>query len=203
MVTTAPTAPTTRVRPAGVLLTGGRSRRMGRDKATIVVDGRPLAERTAVLLGRVAAPVVEVGPGHTTLPRTVESPPGSGPRQAIAAAARWLDEAGHAGPALVVATDLPRLTAGMLDMLAGWPAAGCVVPIDAGRPQPACARYSPAALARAIALAGSGQRSLMALLNAVEVTWLSPGEWLAGAGRPDALADADTADDLAGLGIVP
>jgi molybdenum cofactor guanylyltransferase len=193
----------TLARPAGLLLTGGASRRMGRDKAAIVVEGRGLAERTALLLGEVAAPVVEVGPGYTALPRTVEASRGSGPLHAVAAGAGFLAAAGHAGPALVVATDLPRLTAGLLVTLATWPAPGCVVPIDAGRAQPACARYSPAALAEAVALAGAGERSLMAVLDRVEVTWLSPAQWVAGAGRPDALVDVDTADDLASLGIIP
>ena len=35
----------------GILLTGGASTRMGRDKATLVVDGRTLALRTAVIRG--------------------------------------------------------------------------------------------------------------------------------------------------------
>jgi molybdopterin-guanine dinucleotide biosynthesis protein A len=175
---------------------------MGRDKAAIVVDGVRLADRTAALLADVAAPVVEVGPGFTTLPHTVEPRRGSGPLNAVAAGAAFLAAAGHAGPAMVVATDLPRLTAGLLGMLAAWPATGCVVPVDGGRPQPACARFSPEALAEAVALAEAGRSSLMAVLKRVDVVWLAPAQWLPGAGRPDALADVDTADDLAGLGIV-
>ncbi len=103
-----------------------------------------------------------------------------------------------------MATDLPRLSTGLLETLAGWPAPGCVVPVDAaGYAQPACARYSPAALSRAVALAASGERSLMSVLDGAEVVWLSPDEWVGGAGRPDALADADTMEDLAELGLLP
>jgi molybdopterin-guanine dinucleotide biosynthesis protein A len=191
----------TAVRPAGLLLTGGASRRMGTDKAAVRVDGCSLAERTALLLAGVAGPVVEVGPGYTSLPRTTEALPGAGPLHAVAAGAAFLAGVGHTGPALVVATDLPRLTAGLLAALSSWPAPGCVVPLDAGRPQPACARYSPAALAEASVLAASGQRSLMALLGRVEVAWLTPADWGPAAGRPDALVDVDTPDDLAALGI--
>jgi molybdopterin-guanine dinucleotide biosynthesis protein A len=177
---------------------------MGRDKAALIVeDGRSLAERTAALLAQVAAPVVEVGPGYTTLPSTVEARPGTGPLQAVAAGAVFLAGAGHEGPALVVATDLPRLTAGLLGALAAWPAPGCVVPLHEGRPQPVCARYSPAALAEAVALAAAGERSLMALLERVDVAWLAPAQWAPAAGRPDALVDVDTPVDAAATGIRP
>jgi hypothetical protein len=47
----------------GLLLTGGASRRMGSDKALLKVDGRRLVDRAAAVLGAVAAPVIEVGPG--------------------------------------------------------------------------------------------------------------------------------------------
>src|SRR5437588_11690359 len=50
---------------AGVILTGGRSRRMGRPKATVLgPDGVTWAVRGARVLAAVAEPVVEVGPGH-------------------------------------------------------------------------------------------------------------------------------------------
>ena len=61
-------------RPAALLLTGGASRRLGRDKATLMVGGVPLARRTAALLVEVANPVIEVGPGYTGLPHVVEKP---------------------------------------------------------------------------------------------------------------------------------
>nr|MDP9020189.1 NTP transferase domain-containing protein [Actinomycetota bacterium] len=57
---------------AGLLLTGGASRRMGRDKALLAVHGLPLAQRTAGVLAAVVAPVLEVGPGRSTLPAVQE-----------------------------------------------------------------------------------------------------------------------------------
>jgi len=180
-------------RPAALLLTGGASRRMGADKATLVVGGVGLAERTAALLGAVAAPVLEVGPGYTALPRTREVPPGSGPLAAMAAGAAALLERRHRGPVLVVATDLPLLTRAYLLRLADHRADDarcCVVPRDAeGRPQPVCARYSMAVLARAPALVAAGHRSVMALLARAPVIWLDGG-------GDDALMDVDTPEDL-------
>ena len=147
-------------RPAALLLTGGASRRMGRDKALIDIDGRALCLRTADLLAEVADPVVEVGSGlHPAAPGR------RGPPWLRATSRPWQPEpasstqAGHRGPTLVVATDLPRLTAGLLELLASWPGSGTVVPLASGRPQPLCARYRSSDLALAAAL-GRGRAPL-------------------------------------------
>ncbi len=70
---------------AGVLLTGGASRRMATDKATIVWRGETLAARAARVLTAVCDPVIEVGPGATQLPCVREHPAGSGPLAAFVA----------------------------------------------------------------------------------------------------------------------
>ena len=241
-------------RPAALLLTGGASRRLGRDKASLSLGATTLAERTAGLLMQVARPVIEVGPGHTGLVHVREAPAGGGPLAAMAAGwaeltraeltraeltrteltrteltraeltraeltragepgaatPRMAGAAGTATPStpaaatgattpgvLVVATDLPCLTAGLLRLLAGHPTAGCLVPLDAaGRPQLLCARYTPIALRRAVRLVGEGRRAVRDLLEGEDVTWLAPADWLPAAGSPDALADVDTPADL-------
>jgi len=181
-------------RPAALLLTGGASRRMGTDKAALVVPGGPLAQRSAALLRSVAEPVIEVGPGYTTLPCTREVPPGSGPLAAMAAGAALLKDRHHQGPVLVVATDLPGLTGEYLRVLAnhGVPRPDhSVVPRDgAGRAQPLCARYSPTALACAEELVAAGHRSMKALLARVPIVWIDGDAGVV-------LLDIDTPDDLA------
>ena len=188
--------------PAALLLTGGASRRLGRDKATLPIGATTLSERTATLLREVARPVIEVGPGYTSLVHVREEPVGQGPLAAMAAGWAELtraEEPGRVG-VLVVATDLPGLTIGLLRLLAGHPARGCLVPLDvAGHPQLLCARYPPVALARAGRLVEQGRRAVGALLDGEEVTWLAPREWVAAAGSPGALADVDTPADLASL----
>lgn len=205
-------------RPAALLLTGGASRRMGRDKATLVVAGETLAARTAALLLEIADPVFEIGPGFTGLPSIQEHPPGAGPLAALAAgtavlaARRAALAAGAAAatagtavladgattPALVVATDLPRLTAAFLRRLAEHPVPTpdhSVVPRDRnGNAQPLCARYSPAALACSQDLVAVGYRSMRDLLQRVPVIFLD-----ADADTNDALRDVDTPADLADL----
>ena len=156
----------------------------------------PLAERTAVLLRAVAGPVVEVGPGRSSLPAVSEEPPGAGPLAAVAAGASALAAAGWRGPVLVVATDLPLLDLGLLRWLAAHPDSRSVVPLAAGRVQPLCARYSAVDLDTAARLVGSGRRAMGDLLAAIDANRAPEEEWVPRAVHPAVLADADTPEDL-------
>lgn len=186
---------------AGLLLTGGASRRMGRDKALIEVGGQRLVDRSAAALAAVADPVLEVGPGWSALPAVREDPPGSGPLAAVAAGVGVLRAGGHDGPVIVLAVDMPFVTVELLRLLATRPGPATAVPRAGGHPQVLCARYGPAALAAVDRLLAAGGRSLRLLLEdldaggAGEVGWIETEEW-AGVADPVALADVDTPDDL-------
>jgi molybdopterin-guanine dinucleotide biosynthesis protein A len=188
---------------AGMVLTGGASRRMGRSKATLPVGTTTLAERTGALLAAVARPVVEVGPGLTTLPAVPDTISAGGPLVAVATGAAWLAGHGWSGPALVVATDLPRLSRALLSWLAVHPAEGSVVPLDrTGRPQPLCGRYQPGDLTTAEMLVASGCRAMRDLLDAAPtITYVEAAEWIRATGTRDALVDVDTPADLAAAGL--
>ncbi|HVW35182.1 MAG TPA: molybdenum cofactor guanylyltransferase, partial [Acidimicrobiia bacterium] len=168
-------------RVAGLLLTGGASRRMGRDKALLEVDGQRLVDRAAAVLGAVADPVLEVGPGWSGLPAVREDPPGSGPLAALSAGAAELRARGHSGPVLVLAVDMPRVSAELLRFLAGraGPPA-TAVPRAGGHPQPMCARYGPDVLAAVDRRLAAGGRSLRDLLESLaeegRVAWVEPDE---------------------------
>ena len=184
----------------GILLTGGTSRRLGTDKATLVLDGRTLAERAAATLREAGIVAVEVGPGHSDLPAVREEPPGSGPLAALVAGfealGRVLDGAPEA--AVLLACDLPY-AAPVVAALVGAPtSAALVVPLDAdGRAQYVCARYGAALVARAATLLAAGERSLRALAATVPAP-----ERVELTGLPaDALADIDTEADARRLGI--
>ena len=186
---------------AGLLLTGGSSRRMGADKPALVVDGVSLAERAAAALAAVVDPVLEVGPGRSSLPVVTEPEPGAGPLGALAAGAAALAHRGHQGGAVVLAADLPFVTAGIVRVLASHPSEASVVPVVAGRRQLLAARYSPQALARAAALCAAGRRALHDLLDEGAVVDLGEDE-LAGVDLRE-LEDVDTPEDLARLGLRP
>ncbi|MGH9105387.1 MAG: molybdenum cofactor guanylyltransferase [Acidimicrobiales bacterium] len=180
---------------AGVLLTGGGSKRMGFDKSLMRVAGLPNAVRLAQVLGQVASPVVEVGPGRTDLPAAAERPQGSGPLAALAAGATFLCRRGSRLPVVVVACDMPFLSATTLGFIAGYPGGLSVVPLVGGSLQPLCARWSQGDLQLAAELVEAGERSMKALLGRADFVALGPDRW-PGWMVEDAFVDLDTPEDL-------
>lgn len=74
----------------GVILAGGRSTRMGEDKANLLLDGQTLLERTSVLLQQAGADVVLVS-GRPQLPGGFSDVyPNCGPPGAVLSTLQWL-----------------------------------------------------------------------------------------------------------------
>ncbi|MCU1486099.1 MAG: putative molybdenum cofactor biosynthesis protein [Actinomycetia bacterium] len=181
---------------AGAVLTGGASRRMGRDKALLPVDGVPLAVRVARVLAEAGAdPVLAVGgdldglraAGLTAVPDPRQ---GAGPLAGIAAALRALD----ADIVVVLACDLPAASAlavrAVVDALAADPDAHVAVPVVDGLPQPLHAAWRRSALPVVEAALDAGQgavRHVLDALSARPVAGLDPA-WFANANHPGDLA---------------
>jgi molybdopterin-guanine dinucleotide biosynthesis protein A len=185
---------------AGILLTGGGSRRLGIDKAGLLIDGETLAVRAGRRLAAVCDPVVEVGGGRSGRAAIREEPPGSGPLAALAAAGTHLRDRGHRGSALLLAVDLPRVDEPLLEFLRDWPGEPTAIPAVAGRLQLVCARYGTDALMAAASLVAGGVRSLHELLDVVDHDVLEEDAWRPVAAA-EAFADVDTPADAARLGI--
>src|SRR5690348_2205329 len=143
-------------RVGGVLLTGGASRRLGTDKASLVLDGETLAARAARVLTAVCNPVIEVGDGASGLPSVRENPAGAGPLAALVAGVDTLGVA----PVVLLACDMPFVDVPLLRLLAEWPGDGTVVPVNDGRMQYACARYGAASIDEARAALRGGLTAL-------------------------------------------
>jgi molybdopterin-guanine dinucleotide biosynthesis protein A len=186
---------------AGLLLTGGQSRRLGTDKALVRREGETLAARGGRVLSAVCTPVLEVGTGASGLPAVREEPSGAGPLVALVAGVAALRDRGFDHGVLLLAVDLPFVEPRLLEFLAATePGEGIVVPLAGGRRQPLCAHYSPAALRRAGVLVGEGGRALKVLLGAVPVYEIDEPVWQKFA-PPRALDDVDTPEDLARSGL--
>lgn len=189
---------------AGVLLTGGESRRMGRDKALLPLGpgGVALARHIGSLLASVAEPALEVGPGLSGLEVPDGADPHEGPLVALAVAARELRLAAPGRAAIVCATDLPFLTRAVLQALGDFPAGPelSVVPVVGGRRLPLSARWSPLALEAAIDLAAAGERRLRAGIDACPLVEVGSAE-LGIEDLDRVLADVDDPGALERLGL--
>jgi molybdenum cofactor guanylyltransferase len=181
---------------AGVLLTGGASRRMGSPKSAIVVNGETLAARSARVLSTVCDPVIEVGPSVSGLPAIQEDPPGAGPLVAVLAGVGAL---GNPRTVIVLACDLPFIEPALLRLLMEWPGTGTAIPVVEGRYQYACARYGGTALDEGRLALQSGASSLRSLAS-VESEYLTEADW-SEVVTADVFADVDTPDDLRRLGL--
>lgn len=198
---------------AGVVLTGGRSRRMGRDKAAVPWrDGTLLDHVVGVLTTALSGPVVVVGaagsPGPAAGPGVlpvVDDEPGRGPLQGLATG---LTAAGRAGAevAFVCSVDLPLLhRAYVTAVLGALGEAEVALPVLHGHRQPLAAAYRTSLGPRAAALLADGARRPAELFAASDVRELSAADLLAdpdlAAADPDldAVRDADTPDELADL----
>jgi molybdopterin-guanine dinucleotide biosynthesis protein A len=128
----------------GFVLAGGKSTRMGRDKAMLALRGRTLLETSLAALREVAAEVFIVGPPELYGSFAIAVPdvfPGCGPLSGIHAAlchtATQLN--------LIVAVDIPFVSAGFLAYLAGRASdssAMVTLPEIGGYLEPVCAVYS-------------------------------------------------------------
>jgi molybdopterin-guanine dinucleotide biosynthesis protein A len=187
---------------AGLLLTGGASKRMGVDKASLpLVGGGTPASRVAAALAVHTSPTMQVGRRAVQLPWVPDRWPGQGPLAAVASGLEALGAVGYRGPVLVVACDLPLLTPAVVALVANWPGDSTVVPVVDGRAQPLCARYGSEALAAVPELMAAGARSMRALLDATTaVEWLGDERWEVVA-EAAAFADVDRPEDLRRLGL--
>lgn len=163
---------------AAVILAGGASRRMGRDKATLAFAGpageTTLVERAVATLSSRCSPVLVVAAPGQRLPALDaevlrDEVRGVGP---LVAAARGLRAAADAGleRAFVCAVDMPYLTVDLIEQLVGPSVrlgADVVLPWD-GRDHYLAGVYRTDLAARADELIGAGERSMRSLVNSVD-----------------------------------
>jgi len=162
---------------AGAVLAGGRSRRMGCDKALLEVDGVALVRRAAAELEAVGAEAVAVvGRGRAypglPLPQIEDRRVDCGPLAGLEAALAWASPR----PVLVLACDLPCVGRRALERLLRR--AADLPPVEGAarawlarrdtRLQPLCGLYAAACGPVFARVLDGGERSVLAAVAAID-----------------------------------
>ena len=178
------------------VLCGGRSSRMGRDKAGLPFGGESMLARAVHAVSQVSDDVMVVGPLAATAAAHARhiSDPGEGPLVALTTALRSARE----GRVLLLACDMPLVTPallGHLRTLAGD--SDACVPRVGGVAVPTCAIYRRDIVDVAETLVSRGARSLRALLETVRVRWVDESELRAADPDLHSFIDCDTPEAYA------
>jgi molybdopterin-guanine dinucleotide biosynthesis protein A len=180
--------------PLGVVLAGGIGRRIGGAKALIQLQGRPLIEYPLDALRSVLDEVAVIAKPDTSLPELpgvtvwIEPPE---PRHPLTGITEALRRAGGR-PVLVCATDLPFVSAAVIQGLAGHGVrdAPAVVAARDGQIQPLLGCYHPDAAALLSDAAAEGRAPLREIVRAIGAHEFEVGD-------PEVLFNINSPQDLA------
>ena len=166
---------------AGYILVGGRSSRLGRDKALLELDGQPIVLRLAGVLEPLTDKVTLVGQpekyAHLGLPVVPDPVEGFGPVAGLLAAlgessSRWN---------LIVACDLPLLTSEFLKFLlrrAKHSGHDITLPLGpGGLPEPLCGVYSRDCRDQFDHAVRSGIHKVTRAFGGLSVGYVTPSEY--------------------------
>ncbi len=181
----------------GLVLAGGHSRRMGRDKTVLEFNGQTLLQRTVALLQTIFPSVlvsVRRFRQDVVAPQVVDELPDAGPLAGLCAGLAKADTSW----VFAVAADMPFLLPQVIQRLAeSRDDVQAVVPVIQGYPQPLAAYYATSALPVLQAfLAEPGKHSLRGALERLTVCHVD-GNRLQGADPGlRSFLDLDTPDDV-------
>ena len=168
---------------AGIVLCGGRSRRMGQEKYRLLFGGETLLQRICRIVQPEVSRILIVAAVEQQIPQSESNIqvlrdefPDCGPLAGIAQAMTFL-ETTDAGPAaaFVTSCDVPLLKPELIRLLRNQLTEefDAVVVRDAQFSYPLCAIYRTSVAATAARLIASGQRRASALPENLRTYWLS------------------------------
>lgn len=180
-----------------LILTGGKSSRMGTDKASLVIGGTTLLDRLVALIKPLTAEIyLSVAHDDTAprdLPTIVDLEPSPGPLGGLQAAFKndplsdWL----------LIAVDLPRLQqedlAALVENHDPQKDVTCFLnPLDK-HPEPLCALYSPSAATRLNEVIAENRRCARRFLTSLNRNELNPSDpqALLNLNRPEHLVELE------------
>lgn len=180
-----------------IILAGGESSRMGRDKATLPLNGKPLLQTVIdvvqPLFARTLVSVREPR-GGIALQQVCDAQTGAGPLAGLVGALEKI-----ATPwAFVAACDMPFIAPAVIERLGALRGAHqAVVPMVEGHAQPLLAFYSRACLPLLRERLAGGDRSLTGALKALNVRYVEANELLPSDPQLRSFFDLDTPQDAA------
>jgi molybdopterin-guanine dinucleotide biosynthesis protein A len=169
---------------SGVILAGGLSARLGRDKASELLAGRSLLQRVVDRLAGLVDEYVVVTAAGQALP-SVEA---EAPMRAIEDAYARVGPLGgvysglsamQGARAVTVACDMPLLQPALLsELLLLAPGHEAVVPLsDGGLPEPLCAVYAKTCLPAIKQRIDAGAYKVTGFFESVDVLYVEPEVW--------------------------
>jgi molybdopterin-guanine dinucleotide biosynthesis protein A len=182
-----------------IVMAGGESRRMGTDKASLLLDGRTLLQSVIATMQQVFPKViVSVRQPRTEidLPQICDEQPDGGPLAGLVASLGSITTPW----AFAVACDMPFVAPEVVELLAGCRLQQqAVVPIVHGYPQPLAAFYSASCLAPLRANLAAQQKSLRGVLKQLDVRYVDEAEMLEADPHLRSFFDLDTPQDVAAV----
>ncbi len=166
--------------PAGIILAGGRSQRMGTDKALLPLPGNPSESFLVYLVSTLTPLCAEVlvvardqaqfaGVALPDTPMVFDQKPGGGPLMGLYSGLSAM----HSSAALVVAVDMPFVQPALLMFLLDcYQRDTLVVPVVENVPQVLLALYPRSILPLIETLLEQGKRAPRALLEVARVQYI-------------------------------
>jgi len=180
-----------------LILAGGDSRRMGQDKADLMLDGKTLLGRvTATMQSCFPKVIVSVRQMRAGLdvPQVCDELPASGPLTGLIAGLTQAETPW----VFAVACDMPFVTPAVVSQLAIYRAGHqAVVPLVGGYPQPLAAFYATNVLGLMPVNLAQGNRSLCGMLQKLKVRYVSEAELRDCDPQLRSFFDLDTPQDMA------
>ena len=187
------------IEATGFITAGGKSSRMGEDKAWLKLDGRTMIEHVIAAVSPVTneLAIIANSPAYRRLglPVFADSNPGIGPLEAIRTAL-YNSRTSHV---ILVGCDLPFITPDLLKLLVSIPGDHCAtVPTGAdGKLEPLCAIYCRDALKAVTGLIGEGERKVSLLFDRVTTRFVSFEEFSHLNGAESFFENVNTPEDYA------
>ncbi|HTN93258.1 MAG TPA: molybdenum cofactor guanylyltransferase [Gallionella sp.] len=179
-----------------IILAGGDSRRMGSDKANLMLDGKTLLQRVIAAMQEIFPHVVvsvrQLRP-EIDLPQVCDGAANAGPLAGL------VSGLGHITTpwAFVVACDMPFVAPALVEQLAKHRSKyQAVVPVVQGHPQPLAAFYATSCLAALRKSLSGHDTSLRAALQMLDVRYVDQSDLLEADPRLRSFLDMDTPQDV-------